>query len=290
MTTFKRLPKYQRIPEKMNPIQNFKFYLPLLALLGEYHFLETQHIIALLGTSRTNTYNKLQKLFHHGYVERYTVPPTDFTLKSKNIVYCLSKKGKNFLLEADPQKYCQIYCPNRYRTLLFLRHELMISHFRVCLELALRKQKHAKLIFWKQGNPLKQILQKQQIKNFQIIPDGYFIIQNGEQELHYFFEADRGTMALKRFFKKIERYLKFFQQNRADTPKFFRVLTIAPSPKRTTNLRMITITGDSKKEKGSHRFWYGSETDYSLQNPENMLKPILAVGHIESKKKMSLLN
>lgn len=284
-----RLPKYSRA--KTAPvICKFNFYLPLLALVAEYRFLDSFQINALSATSRTNTYLKLQKLFHNGYLERYIVPTTDFILEPRKIIYALNPKGRDLLIESDPQKWQKIFCAQPNRTMLFIRHELMLTNFRVCLTLALEKHPYAKLTFWKQGSELKRLLQKQQNESFQIVPDAYFILKINTREVHYFLEADRGTMTLKRFSEKIQKYLKFFHQNRTNIPRFFRVVTIAQSAKRAENLRLVTITGDTAQKKGSHRFWFGAETNFSLQNSQKTLGYFLKIGHLEAKQKMSLLS
>ena len=284
-----RLPKYYR-SRKAPVIRKMNFYLPLLALVAEYRFLNSFQIIALSSTSRSNTYLKLQKLFHNGYLERYIVPTTDFALEPRKIIYALTPKGRDLLIESDPQKWSEIYCSRPNRTLLFIRHELMLTNFRVCLSLALEKHPYAQLTFWKQGNELKKLLHKQQIKGFQIIPDAYFILKINQRELHYFLEADRGTMTLKRFYEKIQKYNKFFHKNRKNTPRFFRVITITLSAKRAENLRMTTITRGLADKKESHRFWFGSETAFSLENPKKILSYFLKIGHLKAKKKMSLLS
>ena len=288
-TMKKRLPKYYRA-ENPPLIRNFNFYIPLLALLGEYRFLTSRQVLALSKTSRTNTLNKLQKLFHNGFVSRFVPAAAACVLEPRIIAHALSQKGQKLLFEADPLRWGDLYCPSLEISLEFVRHELMISDFRICLELALRKRKNADLIFWAQGRKLSRLLKKQQIAGAKIIPDGYFIIRNQKRELHYFLEADRSTMTRKRFAEKIRRYRLFFQKNRASAPKFFRVLTIANSPTRAENLRQITISNDTQAQKGSHRFWYGSETGYTLENPGKILKHILKIGHAEAICKMSLLS
>lgn len=274
-------------------IKYFAFYIPVLKLINSYRFISSKEIQALSEEHPRNTLNKLQKLFHNGYISRHKIPAFDFDQqqKQKGVIYTLTRKGADMLINCDCSMFGKVYVPKKETTLFFIKHELEISHFRSCLQLALNSKPKADLAFWSQGGPLQKILERWQIQGAKVIPDGYFMLKNKERELHYFVEIDRSTMSLRRFADKIRRYRRFFNQNRKNKnfPPLFRVLTIAKSPQRAKNLRLLTIKTDPQN-KGSSRFWFGHEGLYALENPKMILKPVLQAGHVAEQGKFSLLD
>lgn len=285
-----RLPKYHRSNEPPH-IRNLKDYLPLLELIQEHHFINTAQIIALSPVSRTNTYAKLQKLYHNGLIERYALPSTEFTQGSEKMIYTLDRKGAETLTELNPERYRNVYYPKRRRGVYCVVHALMITNLRVCLTLAFRKKRRPDtgVEKWAQGKALEQMFERHQENGSRIIPDGYFVIHTPKKVIHYFLEADRGTMKLVRFAGKIRRYRKFFTLNRERLPACFRVITLAPSERRAENLRTLTIQSDPKGE-GSERFWFASETVFNLANPTQILAPLFRPGLKGAKdKRLSLL-
>lgn len=285
-TVKKRLPRYQRAK---NPprILRLAHYFPLLELIQEYRFLDSEQIIALSGISRTNSQAKLQKLYHNGLVERYFLPTTEILAGTRKFIYTLDCKGARLLTEQKPELFKNIYYPKRRRSLHFVEHTLMVSNFRACLTVALKDKPELILKTWKQGHEIKKEFQKYDMGKAGVVPDGYFVLANTEKEYHFFLEADRGTMSLGRFYEKVNFYRKFFNAYRKDLPPCFLVVTIAPSDRRAENLRTVTINGDPQKQ-GSARFWFASEKQYTLANPQTILEPIFKVGLYEMKMKRSL--
>jgi hypothetical protein len=275
-----RLSTYKRANNPLR-IRRFKYYIPLLDLIEKYRFINSKQIIALSQSNRGNTYTKLKKLFHNNFIDRYFLPSFK---KKESIVYTLTIRGVETLRQLHPDRFRKIYYPKRKRSFLFVLHSLMISNFHGTLELAL-SQKNSCLTKWYQE---KEVIKKfSKLQNIRLIPDSYFVIQTKQDEQHYFLEADRGTMTLTRFYEKIRRYRKFFQTNRKDLPSRFRVLILATTPKRAENLRTVTITGDPQG-KGSERFLFLNETQFSLENPDKLLKSICTVG-LKGKEKLESL-
>ena len=164
-----------------------------------------------------------------------------------------------------------------------IEHTLMISNFRICLELALRNLPDVRLLFWQREN-------SQQLKDYvyiqdhprtrirvPIVPDGFFAIEDPQDEMYFFSEADQGTMTNTRFLKKMKAYWHWGMKEKGHTKRFgiktFRVLTITKTEQRKNNLRQITKQADNRKT-GSLMFWFTSEENYSIQKPESILKPI----------------
>lgn len=281
-----RLPRYYRTdtPPRIRNLQN---YLPLLEMVQEFRFMDSAQIAALSPVSQVNTFAKLKKLYHNGMVERYALPSTEFTQGSAKFIYTLDRKGAEALTDADPERFREVYYPKKRRSVYLVAHALMITNLRTCLTLAFWKknQPDTGLTAWAQGKALETIWEPYQIRGHRVIPDAYFIITTPKKEIHCFLEADRGTMKLSRFADKVKRYRKFFNANRHRLPAHFRVITLAPTPRRADNLRIITMKSDKDKT-GSERFWFTDETKFRITDPTKTLAPIFRPGLREAEMKL----
>jgi hypothetical protein len=262
-----RLPRYRRSETPPN-IRNFVAYIPLLKMISDFHYMNTPQIVALAETCKTNTYDKLQKLYHNGLVERLYYPQFGDTFPT--LIYALTRKGADILRDLEPEKYNDVYYPRDPRSYIFVKHELMISNIRAVLLRGLREKSNGEVTAWAVDQAIIDLFPK--LKNHRLIPDGYFAVKTKKGTVHYFIEADRGTMTVSRFNDKITRYRLFFRKNRKELPARFRVLTVTPTPPRTTNLRKIAL--DNKEDKAS-RFVFCDETQFSLESPLALLRYII---------------
>lgn len=139
------------------------------------------------------------------------------------------------------------------------------------------------LVSWKKG---KQVADTSFYKDssgsrekFPVSPDGYFELRftNKNKADSWFLEADRGTMSGKRFNKKLKSYWNYKvsrsgrrarrEQNRPN----FRVLTITEDEERRDYLKKVVRQSDlAEKSYGS--FWFGTESDYQLEEPETIFE------------------
>ena len=269
----KRSPRFRRVKDPPR-IRNFEVnYLPVIELIEEYRFIDSEQIRALIGGARTNLCLKLQKLYHNGYVERWLLK-TGEGFGMRKIVYSLARKGVDVLREREPERLRKIYFPNRKRSEQFIEHELMISNLRVVLNLAAKQHGSAKLVDWIQSGIDGRFAE---LRKERLIPDAYFVIKTQKAELHYFLEADRGTMHLSRFYEKVHRYRKFFRKHRKKLPACFRVLTVTVNERHANNLRVTTIRGDPEGQ-GSERFWFCDEGSFVLDRPGVLLGPFCLLG------------
>ncbi|MEK7128838.1 MAG: replication-relaxation family protein [Patescibacteria group bacterium] len=224
-----------------------------------------------------NLQRRLHDLYHAGYVER---PPQQVisSLPSGHMVYSLGAKRAEFLFEdaeERAEKIRQIKL-NQQTTFPYISHALMIFQFRAVITLALEKEKsEAKIVRFRQGVDLKNDL-KFRGETPELVPDGFFTIEQDDGRWHFFLEADRSTMILDRFLGKLKIYWEWWREEkykeRLDVSRF-RVLTITISKERKENLRRIAKNADPRKT-GSNMFFFLSETEYSLKKPEIVLQPI----------------
>ena len=176
------------------------------------------------------------------------------------MVYSLGAKRAEFLFEdaeERAEKIRQIKL-NQQTTFPYISHALMIFQFRAVITLALEKEKsEAKIVRFRQGVDLKNDL-KFRGETPELVPDGFFTIEQDDGRWHFFLEADRSTMILDRFLGKLKIYWEWWREEkykeRLDVSRF-RVLTITISKERKENLRRIAKNADPRKT-GSNMFFF----------------------------------
>jgi hypothetical protein len=256
--------------------------LEILKLIYEYRFLTAEHLSLLLEINYKTIIKRLQRLFHWGFLDRPKSQMADYILKRHKLIHTLGKKGVEILTEKlglDRERLNRLANNTDVRE-MYLHHAMMISNFKTCLALALRKTE-AKIIDWNSQDEMKKIKQELEIlegnqkKKVVIIPDSIFVIEDKGDEMYFMLEADLSTMTNKRFLDKMRGYWQLWKQGLQEKWGFknFRVLTITKSEARKENLRKITKQADDRKV-GSLMFWFTSTEKYSLKEPENILKPI----------------
>lgn len=269
-----RLKKFERAvvadPLKLQPRD-----IALLRDVGDFRFLNTEQIFALHPGGKRNLSRRLTALFQHGYLDR-PQSQTSARLLSSHMVYALGRRGAE-LLSKDAEEREGIYRRVREteRTLPLMAHALMISQFRVCLTLA-AKAHGAKITRWSQGYDLKETLRHVHGENPSLVPDAFFTLEDKDDVINFFLEADKGTMPTERFVNKLKTYWSWRGDERLKNKlrlARFRVLTIAPSERRSDSLRNAGKGGDPRGE-GSLMFLFAPETRYGLSEPKQVLERI----------------
>lgn len=265
---------FQRL-EVADPLQLQPRDITLLRDVGEFRFLNTPQILALHQGGERNLLRRLSSLFQHGYLDR-PLKQTSAKLTSSHMVYALGRKGAE-LLSKDATEREGIYrrVKEVERTLPLMAHALMISQFRVCLMLA-AKAHGAKITRFTQGYDLKDMLRDVHGDHPSLVPDAFFTLEEKDDVINFFLEADRGTMKTERFVDKLKTYWSWRGDERLKKKlrlTHFRVLTIAPSERRSDSLRNAGKGGDPRGD-GSLMFLFASETQYSLSSPDTLLKQI----------------
>ena len=213
---------------------------------------------------------RLATLYQLGYLER---PVSQKLIQGSGsfLIYSIGKKGAELLARKElvGTRISSITFPN-------LMHAMMISRFRVALTLALRNYPtKPKIVRWVMGYDLKDLLSERGEKT-ELVPDAFFTIEEGDDLLHFFLEADRSTMTRERVLSKMKIYWDWWRSEKCKNSlgvTRFRVLTITISEERKENLSVITKNADTRQE-GSNMFLFASEKSYSLEKPEAMLSPI----------------
>lgn len=247
--------------------------IALLRDMAEFRFLNTPQILALHPGGRRNLLRRLSSLFEHGYLDRPTRQAVA-KLGSSHLVYSLGRKGADTLI-ANAEEREGIYrrLKENEQTLPLIAHSLMISQFRVCLQLALRKYPDIKLVRWSQGYDLKRVLSRGG-ENPSLVPDAFFLLDTPDHKYPCFLEADRATMTQERFLSKLKLYWRYNREKRFVESlgiSNFRVLTITPNEGRTENLCRTAKEADDRHE-GSLLYLFLSETRYNTDKPNCLLE------------------
>jgi len=183
----------------------------ILRLLRRHRFLRSNHIAALLGDSRQQLLRRLQKLYHHGYVER-PLCQLDYFHRGGSLamVYGLGNRGAAFLLRTENSSPIRLdwNARNRSATRQFLDHALMISEILVTLETASRARgdvrfRHAEeLEHSAHGDAARWSITARGVEHITVIPDAVFALERMQMDgstdsVFYCLEADRGTMPVQ---------------------------------------------------------------------------------------------
>jgi len=273
---------FTRLEGELPPLRLTERDVRILKLLFEYRFLTMPLIHALIGGSKRYLTERLSRLYHHGYVDR---PPHQISLRvfgHRYVIYALSLGGAKLLAHYfQNANYLKPRWTENNRAVKaphFL-HTLMISRFRACLTLACKQRQDVHLSKWMTPD-VSLARYQMESKRVWVKPDAYFVLTQAEHgethQAHYFLEADRGTMTYPDMRRKLAAYWQMRTQRRLIeewVPHAYRVLTISPSPARTTRLVEIAKSADPRRS-GSLLFHFCSEAAYDLDRPERVLAPI----------------
>ncbi|MDO8552879.1 MAG: replication-relaxation family protein [bacterium] len=249
--------------------------IALLRDVWEFRFLNTEQLLSLHTGGVRNIKQRLSLLYQHGYLDRPAIQKTA-NLTSSHIIYSLGRKGAETLAKnAEEREGILRRVRENEHTLPLIAHSQMISQFRVCLMLALKKRPDVELTRWVQGYDLKKVL-SQRGGNPPLVPDAFFVLETAAAKYPCFLEADRATENEPRFLSKLKMY---WRHNREESFKNtigisnFRVLTITPNEGRARNLCRVAKDADDSR-KGSPMYLFLSETRYNTATPEALLTAV----------------
>lgn len=226
------------------------------------------------GTQR-KILRRLQMLYHAGYVQRKKLSDNE------PIAYAIGNAGAGELMlhYGIDRKHINWTTKNREAGDNYIRHTLMVSRFRHCLELTLRLIPDA-TVSWEHTFKAKVQYEdtlggKTQLVDGAVIPDGLFVVTIAGKPIHYFLEADRSTMTNARYLTKLKSYFWYYatyvNENTSSEIKQMRVLTITLSEDRKKNLRDTAQQVHETMSKDL--FWFACERSYR-DVPEQVVAPI----------------
>ena len=274
-----RLPRFKRTPTVV-PMQLTERDRDIIRLIHRHRFLRSHQIIALLGGSPQHLLRRLKLLYHHGFLERPRAQ-IDYYHQggSRHIIYGLGNKSWTFLKQELGVAFREVSWGEKNRAVgrMFLEHALLVSDVMVAIELACRKRDGIRLLYEDQlalrseRQPFQWRVKRQDGIKLGVIPDRVFALeyldQNGQtQRVHFFLEADRGTMPVVRsgltqtsFYRKLLAYEATWTQKihqRHLGIHRFRVLTVTTIAARVKSL----LEACSQLKRGHGLFLFADRT------------------------------
>lgn len=288
-TTRRNFSKFVRHPEQY-PLQLQARDLEILKLIYDYRFIQSDQVTNLIEGSERKILQRLQKLFHHGYVDRLVDQRIRTRNGSDRMAYAITLKAAGLLVQELGIELSKVNWASKNRSVTerHVKHSLMIAKFRTAISLAAERREDLKLISWKENHGTgKNIdpelsdkvvvdLGKGKGMSGRILPDAFLKLQVAGTPFYFYLEADRSTMTNRRFLKKLRAYWAWWKQGGSQKKhgaENFRVLSITKSHRRRDNLKKIAAQA-SPGAGGSGMFWFACEKDYDVASPESILKPI----------------
>jgi hypothetical protein len=202
------------------------------------------------------------------------------------MIYALAKRGAEVLVENGVLNEPELRRDRRKDIKdRYVAHLSMITNFRICMALAVRKRSDVELVpFQSESHALRDrvtIPTALGSHTYPINPDGFFGLRfpelpEGRNRAYFFLEADRSTMTGKRFLTKLLGYARWRQEGghtRKLSIKNFRVLTVTKSEARMRNL-MGLATRAGALEDALPVFWFTSENRFTPTQPPSIFAQV----------------
>jgi len=232
-----------------------------------------------MGGSRQQILRRLKLLYHHGYLERPRAQIQYYERGgSRSIAYGLGNKGGAVLrqlgMTVDSNSWNE---KNHVIGRVYLEHALMVADVMLAVELACRKHGSTQLLYEDdltlpmERQPFGWRVTIQNGLKLGVVPDRVFALEFSDascqsQRVHFFLEADRGTMPVTRhtlsqtsFFRKLLAYEATWTQKihqRHLGIHRFRVLAVTTIPTRVKSL----VEACSQLKRGHGLFLFADKT------------------------------
>ncbi len=255
--TQQRLKKFHRQPERLPLGFITDRSLALIATVARYQIIPTSLIQHLNVGSHQQTIRHLQRLYHHGFINRFSTArfggsgeicyyldnPQSLELLSQRTNYTRESLPWDLVHRNRKNPYSALHNRNEIRQalgrLLFVDHELMITRFHAHLQLACQHSEgQVELTSFRQGPELhadvyvpkllkdpksNKLYESDTTERLPHRPDALFSLHfphapEGQREAHFFYEADRRrSKDPKRFRKKLRAYFHCIARQKKHT-------------------------------------------------------------------------
>jgi hypothetical protein len=258
--------------------------------IARHRFPRSTHIAALVGRSLDRTNDRLERLFHAGYVDRPRAQLDRFPVGSAPMLYALADHGARLLRQTDGLPFRNMEWSRKNGELHrpFIEHQIEIVNFQVGLQRAVAQRSDVRLIPPEDMNSAasrrqmptrrspfsfrSKLPHRGRLLDIGVVPDLVFGLQFlAGPRWNYAVEIDRGTMPVRRsdpeqtsIARKMRVYLAAHaakQHQREFGWKNFRTLFV------TTDRRRIETMIDAAQQlpgrggHGSSLFWFASFAD-----------------------------
>jgi len=246
----------------------------------DYRALRRDQVELLFFPSKNTANERLQRLFHHRFLERRWLP-VEFGRGTSQAIYLLAERGADLVAGQMGIDRGAVNWQEAHNEVgsLFLEHALMINDVRIAVSLAAQQGGYA-IEKWVKEEALKGMREYVSLtteggarRKVAVIPDAYLVLSLGDKRAHFFLEVDRGTEANKRWAQKVCAYMVYTQSGRYSErygTRSLRVLTVTIGAKRMANLKSTT-----EKAGGGTMFWF--TTVEHVQAGEFLNEPVWEV-------------
>jgi DNA-binding Lrp family transcriptional regulator len=268
----------------------------IIRQLARHRFLRSTHIAVMVGRSLDRTNDRLNKLFHSGYIDRPRAQLDYYpTAGSAPMAYALADRGARLLIERDGIDFANVEWSrkNRQAGRPFIEHQLEVVDFYVALQRAASQRRNVRLIHpdeivasfpdqsFSERNPfaLRVKISHQSVTHeIGLVPDLVFglLFADGSRRC-FMVEIDRGTMPITRrdirqtsLERKMRAYLTAHatkQHVRRFGWKTFRVLTVTTDEHRVRStldeLRRLRVAGSP----GPSLFFFATRSELCGADP-----------------------
>lgn len=267
-----RLPRFTRtktIPAIQITIRDSE----IIRQIFVHRFLRSSQIHSLLGGSRQQLLRRLQRLFHHGFLDRPGAQIDYYRRGSQTMVYGVGNQGVKLLEEkfSIPRRKVDWTAKNRSTNRYFLEHTLAVADVMIAFELACRRHEQMELVNYTDEVLHWTVQIRQRAATFTIgaVPDQVFGLRRKDKpnDIAWFFlEVDRATMPVERhnlkqtsFSRKLFAYHATWQQKVLKAFPRFRVVTVTTSAERVN--RLVEACG--RLENGQGLFLFADKKSLS---------------------------
>ncbi len=250
-----RLPRFKRSPA-IRPLRLTDRDREILKHVHRHRFLRSDHIAALTTGSPQQVLRRLQRLYHHYYLERPRCQIDYYQSGSRRIAYGIGNKGAGWLKRELALPYHRLDWPRKNNVVrYFLEHALLVSDFMVGVEIACRRRQDIRLLTEDDLNLSDAAVAGQNPFRWRVnipgglactvIPDRVFGLEYTDRTQAWFvLEADRATMPISR--RNLERS-SFRRKMLAYQATWAQNLHLQFGWRR---FRVLTLTTDSQRVQG----------------------------------------
>lgn len=289
---FLRLPRFKRSPA-IAALRLTERDREILQLVHRYRFLRSDHFTSLLPGSPQQVLRRLQRLYHHGYLERPACQIDYYRSGSRRMVYGLGNKGAALLKRELALPFHRLDWPKKHSVgRLFLDHALLISDVMVAVKLACRQHPNIRLLSpediklptgTRKRDPFQWTVNLGRGRDCGVIPDCVFGLESHDKSgrknrVWFCLEADRGTMPVVRdnleqssIHRKLVTYAATWEQN-LHRKRFgwqrYRVLTVTSKPERVASMQQAV-----RSLKGGHGLFLFTDAAALNQAPNILTHP-----------------
>lgn len=250
----------------------------ILLYLYQFRRLVIDHVVMLTGREKTRVNRRLARLTEHKYVYRQRQH------SDQKYVYTIRQRALPILVKHKliPEEVLDRQIRWHERTDYFREHNIGVTDFHVCLELASRKSP-IKLVHWGEGKEIEDkisVYVDGRQRKLSIKPDGFFTLEDtrrpeGRNLADFFFEYDRFSSTQKRWKDKVDRYKLYFEKG-LHTKKYgikgAKVVTIGLDAERAR--KRCEATSEVIPTNDQRLYYFAAEQEISFNNPERVFEDI----------------